>query len=133
MQANPRHVKTLFFLKKCRHGGFSGEREKERESQRECTESFTSRSQEVGVGFMRIGEGCGGTCKGGSCCFRPYMRAGKSLFFTHSATLWQQNSETLSCKMRIFNGGLLACERTKAPGAIGCYKLHSRLPVAEHS
>lgn len=58
--------------------GDSLEREKERESQRECTESFTSRSQEVGVGFMRIGEGCGGTCKEGSCCFRPYMRAGKA-------------------------------------------------------
>lgn len=57
MQANPRHVKTLFlFKKKCRHGGFSGKREREKENQGEYTESFTARSQEVGVGFRGRGK-----------------------------------------------------------------------------
>lgn len=55
MQANPCHVKMLFFSKKKkkrRREGFSGEKE----SQRECTESFTRLSQEVGVRFTHIGK-----------------------------------------------------------------------------
>lgn len=57
MQANPCHVKMLFFFKKKKkekrwREGFSGEKE----SQRECTESFTRLSQEVGVRFTHIGK-----------------------------------------------------------------------------
>ncbi len=82
MQANPCHVKTLFFFKKCRHGGFSGERE--RESQRECTESFPATSQEVGVGFRGSGKVVEVHVK------RTFAASGitcvqQSLFFTHSA------------------------------------------------
>lgn len=82
MQANPCHVKTLFLLKKCRHGGFSGERE--RESQRECIESCTARCQEVGVRFRGSGKVVE-VHKEDFCCFRPYMRALNPIF-THSAT-----------------------------------------------
>lgn len=69
MRANPCHVKTLFLLKNVDMGDSleresESERERERESQRQCIESFTAGSQEVGVVYV-YWKGCGGTCKGG--------------------------------------------------------------------
>lgn len=65
--------------KKRRHGGFSGEGEGGRKSQRECVQFFRARRKEVGVGF-------GGTGKVAEdlCSFRPYMHAAKPIFYTFS-------------------------------------------------
>lgn len=73
MQANPRHVKTLFFyLKKKKKkenvgmGGNSLERERKKERARGSVQSvLQAGAKRWERGFMRHGGGCRGTCKGG--------------------------------------------------------------------
>lgn len=132
MQANPCHVKTLFLLKKCRHGGFSGERERERESQRECIESFTVRSQEVGVGFRGSGKVVEVHVRKTAL---GLTRVQQSLFFTHLATFslycsWM--GRRYRAKWGFSMVGLFAwksCQKravfSKAPGPCRCNKLYS--------
>ncbi len=87
MQANPCHVKTLFLLKFVDVGD-SVEREKDREREPEGVyRVFYSQEPRGGSGVKTYWEGWRDTCKEGFCCFRPYMRAGKPIFYTFSHIL----------------------------------------------
>lgn len=86
MQANPRLVKTLFLLKKCRHGGFTAKRKRKTREPGGVWSLFTNRSQEVGVGFRHIGKVMEVHVMRTPAAL-GITRMPERLFFTHSATL----------------------------------------------
>lgn len=83
MQANPRHVKTLFlFLKNKKNVGmggcgFSGERERKR-ARGSVQSVLQAGAKRWEWGLCVMAEVAEVHAKAGSCRFRPYTRAGKA-------------------------------------------------------